>query len=151
MLFDTWGGILGVDDYINYSLQYMQKIVQALKLSHPNIPIILFTKNGGKHLSQIAATGCNGIGIDWMINIKDAKNIVGNKVALQGNMDPAVLYADPNRIKKEVKKILDHFGSQPGHVFNLGHGINPDTPTDSVYALIDAVHEYQYQQQPIGV
>lgn len=144
MLFDSWGGILGKEDYLEYSLFYMQQIVHELKKSFPNIPIIIFTKNGGKHLNHIAATGCNAIGIDWTIDLKDAKNTVGNKVALQGNLDPAVLYADVATIKQAATKILDQFGNQPGHIFNLGHGINPNTPIDSVYALIDAIHEHPY-------
>ena len=142
MIFDTWGGLLTTEAYLHYSLAYMDKIVKTLKKTYPTTPIILFTKNGSQWLEQIANTGCDGISVDWTISIGDARKRVGHQVALQGNLDPAVLYAKPEMIKSEVKKILEDFGNFPGHVFNLGHGMQPDFSPDHVTTLIDAVHEY---------
>lgn len=142
MLFDTWGGILTPRDYQLFSLQYMQQIVQNLKnaAATSTTPIILFTKNGGQWLESMAATGADALGVDWTTSLKDARARVGDKVALQGNMDPAVLYASPARIEAEVASILADYGPGPGHIFNLGHGIQPDTPIESVSALVEAVH-----------
>lgn len=142
-IFDTWGGALSAQAYIDFSLQYMQKIVSQLK-SDPvtaNTPIILFTKNGGQWLEQIAATGCDAAGLDWTTNMGQAKARVGDKICLQGNMDPAVLLSGPEQIKTEVGRILTEFGSGPGHVFNLGHGITPDVPVEHAAAFVSAVHE----------
>ncbi len=149
MLFDTWGGILNDTLYREFSLRYMQNIVSALKNTHPAIPIILFSKNGGRCLTDIAATGCQAIGLDWVADLHQARFEVGNQVALQGNLDPAVLYADGQRIEEEVKRVLAQFGAGSGHVFNLGHGITPDVNPDKVQILIDAVKKYSpaYHQQ----
>jgi len=143
MIFDTWGGVLTPRDYKEFSLFYMDKIVKGLTRSYDGqkIPVTLFTKNGGMWIEDIAATGCDAIGLDWTIDIANAKARVGDKVALQGNMDPAVLHSDPDHIRKEVQSILDGFGQGPGHVFNLGHGITPDVPPEHAKAFIDAVHE----------
>lgn len=140
MLFDTWGGVLTPRDYELFSLQYMREIVQALKPL--GVPVIVFTKNGGMWLEQIADSGCDGVGIDWMTNLADARRCVGDKVALQGNMDPSVLYGTPERIREEVQTILQQYGDRPGHIFNLGHGIAKDVQPDNVKVLVDAVHEY---------
>jgi uroporphyrinogen decarboxylase len=140
MVFDTWGGILTARDYQEFSLYYMQKIISGVKHQHPFVPITLFTKNGGQWLEQMAETGCDALGIDWMTDLADARQRVGDKVALQGNMDPAVLYATPERIREEVRLILKAFDGTPGHVFNLGHGIQLDTPVENVAAFIEAVH-----------
>jgi len=142
-IFDTWGGALSDQEYIDFYLQYMQKIVGKLK-SDPitaDTPIILFTKNGGQWLEQIAATGCDAAGLDWTTNIGQAKARVGDKICLQGNMDPAVLLSSPEHIKTEVGRILTEFGTGPGHVFNLGHGITPDVPVEHAAAFVSAVHE----------
>ncbi|UPW18160.1 uroporphyrinogen decarboxylase [Agarivorans sp. TSD2052] len=143
MIFDTWGGVLSPRDYNEFSLRYMHKIVDGLtrKVNGQTVPVTLFTKNGGQWLEQIAATGCDAVGLDWTINIADAKKRVGDKVALQGNMDPSMLYAPIERIREEVGTILAGFGQGNGHVFNLGHGIHPDVNPDHAGAFIDAVHE----------
>ena len=143
MVFDTWGGVLSPRDYKDFSLQYMHKIVAGLHRSYNNtrVPVTLFTKNGGQWIESIADTGCDAIGLDWTIDIKDARARVGDRVALQGNMDPAMLYASPERIREEVKTILTGYGKGTGHVFNLGHGIHLDVPPENAKVFIDAVHE----------
>ncbi|OOE86276.1 uroporphyrinogen decarboxylase [Salinivibrio sharmensis] len=143
MVFDTWGGVLTPRDYNDFSLQYMQKIVDGLIRENDGrrVPVTLFTKNAGMWLEHIAATGCDGVGLDWTINIADAKARIGDRVALQGNMDPSMLYASPERIRQEVATILEGFGQGTGHVFNLGHGIHLDVPPENAGAFIDAVHE----------
>ncbi|MCL9783836.1 uroporphyrinogen decarboxylase [Vibrio sp. S4M6] len=144
MIFDTWGGVLTPRDYEQFSLQYMHKIVEGLNRVHEGVPVpvTLFTKNGGMWLEKIAATGCDAVGLDWTINITDAKARVGDKVALQGNMDPSILYAPQERIREEVAAILDGFGhSNTGHVFNLGHGIHLDVPPENAGVFVDSVHE----------
>ncbi|GDY26649.1 uroporphyrinogen decarboxylase [Agarivorans sp. Toyoura001] len=143
MLFDTWGGVLSPRDYNEFSLRYMHKIVDGLtrKVDGQTVPVTLFTKNGGQWLEQIAATGCDAVGLDWTINIAEAKKRIGDKVALQGNMDPSMLYAPVGRIREEVATILEGFGEGNGHVFNLGHGIHPDVNPEHAGAFIDAVHE----------
>jgi uroporphyrinogen decarboxylase len=149
-IFDTWGGALSAHAYQQFSLHYMDKIVKGLIKQHEGrrVPVILFTKNGGLWLETIANTGCDAIGLDWTINIADARKRVGNRVALQGNMDPAVLYADKHVIRAEVGRILADFGQGEGHVFNLGHGITPEVDPENAGAFIDAVHELsaQYHQ-----
>ncbi len=141
MIFDTWGGVLTGPAYQQFSLHFMQEIVTFLKKSAPEIPVILFTKQGGQWLENIAQTGCDAIGIDWTQNIKDARKRVGHQVALQGNLDPSILLASPATIKAEVKTILADFGVGCGHVFNCGHGITPDVPPENVQAAIEAVQE----------
>ena len=143
MIFDTWGGILTTRDYSEFSLKYMAQILTRLIREHEGrqVPVILFTKGSGAWLEQIADTGCDAVGIDWTIDIGSARERVGARVALQGNMDPCVLYASPDRIRKEVKTILESYGKNNGHVFNLGHGIHPQIDPLHVAAFIDAVHE----------
>jgi uroporphyrinogen decarboxylase len=143
MIFDTWGGMLTPRDYKTFSLDYMQRIVKGLIREHDGrtVPVILFTKGGGQWLEAMAATGCDALGLDWTTDIGEARQRVGSKVALQGNMDPAVLYAQPERIREEVKTILASFGRGSGHVFNLGHGIHQHINPDHAKALVDAVHE----------
>lgn len=142
-IFDTWGGVLTPRDYKEFSLIYMDKIVKGLTRENDGraVPVTLFTKNGGMWLEQIAETGCDCVGLDWTIDIGNAKARVGNKVALQGNMDPSILHADSDRIRHEVQVILDSFGQGPGHIFNLGHGITPDVDPENAKVFIDAVHE----------
>ena len=142
-IFDTWGGVLSTPAYRDFSLAYMHKIVDNLT-SHSEgreIPVILFTKGGALWLEDIAATGCQGVGLDWNIDIKNARARIGSTTALQGNMDPAILRANPNIIRQEVKNILQANGGNNGHIFNLGHGIAPDIAPKSVHALIEAVHD----------
>ncbi|AZI13324.1 uroporphyrinogen decarboxylase [Avibacterium paragallinarum] len=144
MIFDTWGGVLGHREYLEFSLQYMQKIVENLIRQNEGrkVPVTLFTKGGGLWLEAIADTGCDAIGLDWTVNLAEAKKRVGHKVALQGNMDPSVLYASPARIEQEVRSILADFGEGSGHVFNLGHGIHQDVPEISPKVFVDAIHQY---------
>ncbi|WP_410677634.1 uroporphyrinogen decarboxylase [Avibacterium paragallinarum] len=144
MIFDTWGGVLGHREYFEFSLQYMQKIVENLIRQNEGrkVPVTLFTKGGGLWLEAIADTGCDAIGLDWTVNLAEAKKRVGHKVALQGNMDPSVLYASPARIEQEVRSILADFGEGSGHVFNLGHGIHQDVPEISPKVFVDAIHQY---------
>lgn len=140
-IFDTWGGVLSPKCYRDFSLKYMQEIVQFLK-SDPatgNTPIILFTKQGGQWLEDIVQTKCDVIGLDWTVDLALARKRVGDKVALQGNLDPSTLYADPNTIVKAVKEVLSAYGEGSGHIFNLGHGIYPDVPPEHVQVLIEAV------------
>ncbi len=142
MIFDTWGGVLTARDYREFSLGYMHKIVDGLL--HENdghrVPVTLFTKGGGQWLEAMAETGCDALGLDWTTDIADARRRVGNKVALQGNMDPSVLYAPSERITQEVASILAQFGRGSGHVFNLGHGIHQDVPPEQVDTFVAAVH-----------
>jgi len=143
-IFDTWGGILTPGAYRDFSLRYMEKIVGNLikEAEGRKVPVILFTKNGGQWLEAMADTGCQALGLDWTTEIGDARARVGANVALQGNMDPSILYAEPESIRAEVKQILTSFGPGEGHVFNLGHGITPEVNPDHVSAFVDAVHEY---------
>ena len=144
MIFDTWGGLLTPRDYKTFSLEYMSKIVNGLTRESEGrkVPVILFTKGGGGWLDIMAETGCDALGCDWTVNIGDARQRVGDKVALQGNMDPSVLYASPERIQQEVKAILESYGTGSGHVFNLGHGIHQHINPDNVKVLVDSVHEF---------
>lgn len=146
-IFDTWGGILSGSAYKTFSLAYMNRIVAKLHRENEGreVPVILFTKNGGQWLESIAETGCSAIGLDWTTEIGDARARVGSKVALQGNMDPTLLYASPKVIRAEVATILESFGSGEGHVFNLGHGITPEVNPDHVSHFVEAVHEYSEQ------
>ncbi len=143
MIFDTWGGALNTQNYLEFSLAYMKKIVDTITREHEGqrIPVVLFTKGGSQWLEAIADTGCDAVGLDWTIEIGQARQRIGNRVALQGNMDPCVLYASPDRIRQEVAHILESFGKGSGHVFNLGHGIHPTIDPEHTAALINAVHE----------
>ncbi|MFM2486681.1 uroporphyrinogen decarboxylase [Celerinatantimonas yamalensis] len=145
MLFDTWGGVLSPDCYRFFSLDYMQKIVEGVTRESRGrrVPITLFTKNGGQWLEWIADTGCDAIGIDWTTDMAQAKLRVGHRVALQGNMDPSMLYANPSEIEQEVQRILAQFGQgRHGHVFNLGHGIHQDVLPEHAGVFVDAVHRF---------
>jgi len=144
MLFDTWGGVLTTRDYLQFSLHYMQQIIQGLTPNQP-IPVILFTKEGSEWLEQLAMSGCDAVGLDWKLPIGTARQRIGDKVALQGNMDPCILYASPQRIEEEVATILASFGAGSGHVFNLGHGIHPQVDPEHVRVFIEAVHHLSPQ------
>ena len=143
MIFDTWGGVLSPRDYKDFSLQYMARIVDGLtrEADDRKVPVTLFTKNGGMWLESIAATGCDAVGLDWTIDIAEARARIGDKVALQGNMDPSMLYASPERIREEVGTILSGYGEGSGHVFNLGHGIHLDVPPENAGVFVNSVHE----------
>ena len=143
MIFDTWGGALTPRDYREFSLQYMTQIVDGLIKENEGrrVPCILFTKGGGAWLEDMALSKCDALGLDWTVNIGDARKRVGDKVALQGNMDPCILYASPERIREEVATILESYGKGTGHVFNLGHGIHPSVSPHNVDVFINAVHE----------
>ena len=145
MIFDTWGGALADGVYQAFSLHYMREVIKGLKREHDGqkIPCIVFTKGGGLWLDEIADSGADAVGLDWMVNLAKARQQVGHKVALQGNLDPNVLFAKPDQIHAEVEKVLTSFGKPgpgTGHVFNLGHGISQFTPPESVTALVEAVH-----------
>ena len=147
MIFDTWGGVLTPPDYAEFSLQYMQQIISGLTREAENrkVPVILFTKGGCQWLEAMADTGCDALGIDWSTDLTNARKRVGDRVALQGNLDPAVLYSDPDIIREKVAGVLEAFGKGSGHVFNLGHGINPDVDPEHASVLVDAVHELSTQ------
>ena len=143
MIFDTWGGLLAPAHFREFSLRYLAEIVALLKTDRiaRDLPVILFSK-GVHQLEAMADTGCAALGLDWTIPIGEARVRVGDRVALQGNLDPVVLAAKPDAIRKEVRAVLDGFGPHPGHVFNLGHGITPDIDPAHVAVLVDSVHEF---------
>ena len=142
MVFDTWGGALTPADYREFSLRYMQQIVDGVtrEADGRRVPVILYTKGGGDWLDDMAATGCDALGVDWMTDLAAARRKVQDKVALQGNLDPSVLYAPPAQIREQVGRVLASYGKGPGHVFNLGHGITQLTPPGNAAAMISAVH-----------
>nr|WP_299245902.1 uroporphyrinogen decarboxylase [uncultured Halomonas sp.] len=142
-IFDTWGGALSTPAYLQFSLRYMKKIVDGLirEQEGRRVPVILFTKNGGQWLEHIVEAGSDAIGLDWSTELSDARARVGDRVALQGNLDPNVLFANPAAIKAEVARVLASYGAGPGHIFNLGHGISQFTDPDHVTAFMDALHE----------
>lgn len=143
MVFDTWGGALATPDYAEFSLRYLREVVAQLtrEAEGRRVPIILFTKGGGLWLEHLALAGGDALGLDWTVDIGEARRRVGGRVALQGNLDPAVLYASPERIRQQVRAILGSYGQGSGQVFNLGHGITPDVDPARVAVLVDAVHE----------
>jgi uroporphyrinogen decarboxylase len=144
MLFDTWGGMLCSEDYDEFSLNYAKQVRYLLNTGtgEQRIPTILFTKGGGQWLEAMADAGYDALGLDWQTDMQIARARVGDKVALQGNMDPVALYAESDYIVAKVRAILDKYGTGSGHVFNLGHGILPDVNPDHVKAMVDAVHQY---------
>ena len=144
MLFDTWGGMLSSEDYSEFSLRYAKQVRDLLTLENEGrrVPNILFTKGGGLWLEEMANTGYDALGLDWQTDIHNARARVGDKVALQGNLDPLALYANPDVITEKVKTILHKYGNGSGHVFNLGHGILPDINPEHVKTMVDSVHEY---------
>jgi len=150
-IFDTWGGSLSTAGYQEFSLQYMQRVLTRLptEADGRQIPVIVFTKGGGQWLDTIAECGAHAVGIDWTTDIHRARAQIGDRVALQGNMDPSMLFASPARIRAEVESILAGYGHGSGHVFNLGHGITPGVNPDHVTAFVDAVQEFspQYHTQ----
>lgn len=143
MLFDTWGGMLTTEHYKEFSLAYAQKIIQGIVKTSAgqDVPVIFFTKGGGGWVHLMQKTGCDVIGLDWTVDLGHVRQQVGDTVALQGNMNPAVLYESPETIRAEVARILQSYGHGSRHVFNLGHGIPQDVPPEHVAVLVDAVHE----------
>ena len=143
MIFDTWGGVLTTRDYQQFSLDYMQKIIAGLTREHEgrSVPVVMFSKGGCQWLEDQAGVGADALGLDWTLDIGRARDRVGDRVALQGNMDPCVLYSSPERIREEVAFILSSYGKGSGHVFNLGHGIHQYVDPEHARAFIDAVHE----------
>lgn len=143
MIFDTWGGLLKPDHYLQFSLQYMQQVVDQLQRENEGrkVPVVLFSKGADNHFEAMAQTGCDALGVDWTIDLAQVRARVGDQVALQGNLDPSALYASPETIRKEVAAVLASYGQGSGHVFNLGHGIHPEINPDHVKVLVDAVHE----------
>jgi uroporphyrinogen decarboxylase len=144
MLFDTWGGILTPAQYQEFSLRHMAHVVAELtrEAEGRRVPSIVFTKGGGAWLDKIAAIGCDAAGVDWTTDLKTARQSVGDRVALQGNLDPAALFAPAESLRAETVRVLESYGPGPGHVFNLGHGITPDVDPERVAILIDTVRGY---------
>ena len=137
MIFDTWGGTLAHEDYAPFSLAYTRRIVAALE-----VPTILFTKGGEPWLAEMMASGVSAVGLDWTSDAHRARQLAAGRVALQGNLDPAALFAPESAVRAAARRVLDAFGPAPGHVFNLGHGISPATPLSAVAALVDEVRTY---------
>ena len=146
MLFDTWGGTLAHDDYESFSLAYSRKIFEKVK----GAPAILFTKGGNPWLGAMMQSGCAAVGLDWTSDARAARKLAAGRVALQGNLDPLALFAPPERVREAARKVLESFGAAPGHIFNLGHGILPQTPVESVAALVEEVHAYSARQRAIS-
>jgi uroporphyrinogen decarboxylase len=141
MVFDTWGGALDPQGYLEHSLAPMRVIVERLKTLAPGVPVILFSKGAASHLPAMAETGAAALGVDWTTRLADARQAAQNRVALQGNLDPAALFAAPDKVRERVAGVLADYGKGPGHIFNLGHGILQHTPVDSVAALVEAVRD----------
>ena len=143
MVFDTWGGVLTPSAYREFSLAYMARIVDGLVREHEGhrVPLVLFTKGGGQWLAQMAESGCDALGVDWTVDLADARRRVQDSVALQGHLDPCILHSNPERIREGVGEVLASYGRGPGHVFNLGHGIHPEVDPENALALVHAVHE----------
>jgi uroporphyrinogen decarboxylase len=142
-IFDTWGGALSAQAYKEFSLRYMTQIVSGLKRENEGrpVPVILFSKSCNTQLEALVDTGCDALGVDWTISLREARSRVGDRVALQGNLDPSILLADREVIRREVSDTLDSFGKGNGHVFNLGHGITPEVNPDHLTELVDTVGE----------
>jgi len=144
MVFDTWGGVLAPHHYREFSLRYLTRIARELARGEgeENTPLILFGKGNAPYLEELAASGAEGLGVDWLVSLEEARRRTGGKIALQGNLDPVTLYASPEAIRSEVKRTLESYGAGSGHVFNLGHGLSPDMDPEHVKVLVDAVHEF---------
>lgn len=160
MIFDSWGGALADGAFHQFSLAYTQKVLKGLKLEREEngqtvrVPTVVFTKGGGLWLEAIAGSGCDGVGVDWTVNLGQARARVGDRCAIQGNLDPMVLMAGPQQIRAEALKVLESFGppsAGQGHIFNLGHGISQFTPPDNVLGLVESVHQYSREMRRRGV
>jgi len=146
MVFDTWGGTLGRDEYEPFSLAYCRQIFSEVK----GVPRILFTRNGNAWLGAMMQSGCDAVGLDWTSDPREARRLSGGRIALQGNLDPATLLSSTENVRAAARSVLDHFGAEPGHVFNLGHGVVPNTPVESVAALVDEVRTYSRRLRSAG-
>lgn len=142
MIFDSWGGLLDGGGYEEFSLSYIRKIIESLRRRAPDAPIIVFARNCGFQLPQIAACGCDAVGVDWQIPLAAARRAVADKTAVQGNLDPAALLSSPENAAAAAKKTLADFGNAPGHIFNLGHGVDKTTPPENVAALVETVRAH---------
>jgi uroporphyrinogen decarboxylase len=144
MIFDTWGGTLAHQDFVPFSLNYSRQVIKNLKKQNEGrrVPSIVFTKGGNPWLAAMMQTGSDGIGLDWTADAREARKLAAGRVALQGNLDPAALFAPPQAVRAAARRVVDEFGSAPGHVFNLGHGVLQKTPIDSISALVDEVLTY---------
>jgi uroporphyrinogen decarboxylase len=140
-IFDTWAGILGKDSFLEFSLPYIERIVREVT-SRTNVPVIVFAKGANSSLDEISRCGCSVMGLDWTVDVGEVRDATGDRVALQGNLDPVILYSSPETIEARVRSILDSYGDNPGHIFNLGHGIHPDTPVENAKAMVDAVKRH---------
>ncbi|HRO60381.1 MAG TPA: uroporphyrinogen decarboxylase [Burkholderiaceae bacterium] len=151
MIFDSWGGVLADGAFQRFSLAYTRRVLEALHTQRePKVPTIVFTKGGGPWLEQIADTGCDAVGIDWTVDPGQARARIGARCAIQGNLDPMALMAEPEQVSIEARRVLDRFGvpsEGTGHVFNLGHGISQFTPPENVTALVETVHSYSREQR----
>jgi uroporphyrinogen decarboxylase len=143
-IFDTWGGVLAPEMFRSFSLQYLEKIVNGLHRSYDGktIPVVLFCKGCNSHLEALADTGCDGLGVDWTMTLAEARDRVGNRVSLQGNLDPAIMLTDSGIIESQVKATLASYGKGSGHVFNLGHGITPEVDPHHMTVLTECVHQH---------
>jgi uroporphyrinogen decarboxylase len=149
MVFDSWGGVLADGAFQRFSLAYTRRVAQQLKRERDGarVPVIVFTKGGGGWLEGIAECGADVVGVDWTVDLGAARRRVGERVALQGNLDPMALFGTPGALQTEVKRVLDSFGPHPGHVFNLGHGISQHTSPEQVSVLVDTVHTHSRSQR----
>ena len=142
MMFDTWGGVLEPLAYQQFSMHFMQQVVQNVKKQYPDVPITLFSKQVPHSLNQLAQTGCDALGVDWTISMTTARHLTQDKVALQGNIDPCVLYAPPKVIEQKTRELCDAMSDFPGHIMNLGHGVYPDIPVEHVQAFVETVQNF---------
>ena len=149
MLFDTWGAILQPDDYRRFSLAAMKRIVEGLQREKEGrtIPVILFTKGAGQLLGDMVDTGCDALGVDWTTSMADARKYTSDKVSLQGNLNPAILRETPAVIRQGVATVLESYGAGPGHIFNLGHGVIPDTDPAILAHVVEMVHSHELQER----
>lgn len=143
MIFDTWGGVMPADAYQHFNLNYQSLIIKKIKAACPQTPVVIFGKGTGFWLPEMVKTGCDGISVDWTVDLGMARQMVQDKVALQGNLHPKVLLQSHDVIRQEAIKVMNAYGRAPGHVFNLGHGITPDVPPEAVQVLIDTVHAFK--------
>lgn len=142
MIFDSWGGVLAPHDYHDCSLNNLRALAQTIDRGPDQVPVIVFSRGANGHLAALSDIGADALGVDWTISLSEARARTGGKVALQGNLDPAAMYASPASLRREVDLLLRDFGGGPGHVFNLGHGITPDVNPEQMQVLVEAVHEF---------
>ena len=144
-IFDSWAGLLNKECYVDFSLRYIKKIIHAIKIKYPQIPIIVFAKNNGNWIKEIVNTNCDALSLDWQTDIAEVKDNFGDQIVIQGNLDPCVLYASKQVIEQQTLKILDLFNNHKGFVFNLGHGIYPDVPPENVSYMLNVIRNYAHR------